>query len=610
MIFMRRLLMKTKCKAGDRSSEDRQGCERRAVKLLYVVVEHRLEINVQAVYNELEILRVEERRVAREKELAKEATQKRKELIVETQEAGGSSSHPEGADVEMTEAEVNVEEEHMEVDPQQGFFLMGESVSRPYNLNDVIRMVKVEQRKGKVRAANMKLLCYKEEEEKEKLDDEELDRLFDDIDNYDPMNDDDEDDQGATGLLIVNPSVQQSFDDFLNDELNEQVEDQHQESSSSGKQHDDQVFLTQPKVIYLHSAFEGELEVPRTREEMLEELGMDDGNLKFDIEDEIPSSPEREYEFKLANEADNFNHVEVEEGSDISKEDTPFHYSGVDETFPTFTEMFKSQNEDELRRKVVEKISTEGIPETVPQETLLEGKKNWFKVMPKERKYKRPLQYFTYHPDKSLGDILSWGYLEDLNVYAIRREHGCQYFEFLSDIKTLPWWDVEELVQTKSIKQFYYGLDVKIHDQKLWNYIKHQAKYRFPDWKPQFSKQIVKFDPITGEKDVTLKIKPPRCLKNMPLHAMEQDFYEDFQGWMYNQSTAEAIISLFDKKTGEARRINVLDPTWLVNYSKKDVECLCFYKIVYDAPDKAHAQQYQKMANLCFEKDINSGRYW
>ncbi|KAJ0508666.1 hypothetical protein HanRHA438_Chr11g0495851 [Helianthus annuus] len=457
------------------------------LNMLYTVMEHKLGINVQAVYNELEIQRVEERRVAREKELAKEAAQKKKGLVVDTQEVAGSSSHPEGDDVEMTEAEVN--EEHTEVDPEQGFVLMGESVSRPCNLNDVNRMVKVEQRKGKVRAADVKLLCYKEEkeeEEEEKFDDEELDQLFEDTDKC-PENEDD-DDQGATGLLIVKPSVQQSLDDFLNDELNEQVDDQHQESSSSGKQHADQVFLTQPKVIYLHYAFEGELEVPRTREEMLEELGMDDGNLKFDIEDEIPSSPEREYEFKLANEADNFNHVEVEEGSDISEEDTPYRYSGVDDTFPTFAEMFKSQNEDELRRKVVEKISTEGIPETVPQETLLEGRKNWFKVMPKERKYKRPLQYFTDHPEKSLGDILSWGYLEDLKVYAIRREQWCQYFEFLSNIKTLPWWDVEELVQTKNIKQFYYDLDVKIHDQKLWDYIKLQANNRFPDWKPQFPK--------------------------------------------------------------------------------------------------------------------------
>ncbi|MFS7915715.1 hypothetical protein Hanom_Chr02g00168501 [Helianthus anomalus] len=136
-----------------------------------------------------------------------------------------------------------------------------------------------------------------------------------------------------------------------------------------------------------------------------------------------------------------------------------------------------------------------------------------------------------------------------------------------------------------------------MYNQKLRNYIKLQAKNRFPDWKPHFREQIVKYDLIIGEKDVTLKIKVPRCLKNMPLCAMEQDFYEDFQGWVYNQSTAEAVISLFDKKTGEARRIN-------------DIDCLFFNKIVYDGPDKAHAQQYQKMANLCFAKDINSGRYW
>ncbi|MFS7997568.1 hypothetical protein Hanom_Chr12g01143281 [Helianthus anomalus] len=65
------------------------------------------------------------------------------------------------------------------------------------------------------------------------------------IDNYDSVNDkDDDEDQGSSGLLIVNPSIQQRIEDFMNDEINEQEEDQHQESSSSGKQHANQVFLT------------------------------------------------------------------------------------------------------------------------------------------------------------------------------------------------------------------------------------------------------------------------------------------------------------------------------------------------------------------------------
>ncbi|MFS8018050.1 hypothetical protein Hanom_Chr15g01387571 [Helianthus anomalus] len=86
------------------------------------------------------------------------------------------------------------------------------------------------------------------EKEEEKIEDEELEDVLDAVDNYHTSWDDfidkedDDDDQGSTGLLIVNPSVQQKIDDFLNDEINEQKEDLHQESSSSsGKKHADQV---------------------------------------------------------------------------------------------------------------------------------------------------------------------------------------------------------------------------------------------------------------------------------------------------------------------------------------------------------------------------------
>ncbi|MFS7913596.1 hypothetical protein Hanom_Chr02g00143591 [Helianthus anomalus] len=47
----------------------------------------------------------------------------------------------------------------------------------------------------------------------------------------------------------------------------------------------------------------------------------------------------------------------------------------------------------------------------------------------------------------------------------------------------------------------------------------------------------------------------------------------------------------------------------LVNCSKKVIDCLFFNKIVYNEPDKVQAQQYQKIVNVCFAKDINSGRY-
>ncbi|MFS7987850.1 hypothetical protein Hanom_Chr11g01027691 [Helianthus anomalus] len=319
---------------------------------------------------------------------------------------------------------------------------------------------------------------------------------------------------------------------------------------------------------------------------MLEELGLDDGKFKFNIEDEIPSSPERDYEFKYAQEADKYDEVLVEEAFDSSDEETVFHYAEVDNTFPSLTEMFKEQNEDEVRRKIVEKITTKGVPRTIPRENFVEERKKRFKVMPKERKFIRPLQYFTHDANISWGDILSWGDLEDLQVYALRREQG-----------------------TKNIKQFYYGLEVKQHDQHLWDYVKQQSKARYPDWKPQYPKQIVTILE-NGEKDITLDVKPPRCLKNMPLRATEQDFYEDFQGWLYNESIAEAVISLFDKSTRKFRRISILDPMWLVNCSNKYIYFLFYNKIVYDKRHKVQAMQYQKIVDVCFAKEINSGTYW
>ncbi|MFS7907219.1 hypothetical protein Hanom_Chr01g00068711 [Helianthus anomalus] len=219
--------------------------------MLYFVIESHLNIDVHAAFNNIEVKRAEEHIVEKERRLAEEATQKNKSVIEETQEASGSSSQ---VDVEMVEAEA---------DPQ-GFVLIEEE--------------EVEE----------------EEEEEATLDD----NLFE-VDSF-PEGNDDDDDQGMTGLLIVNPNVQHRIEDFLNDEISEQEDDDHQEDSTYGNQNVDQVYLTQPIVIYLNAQFEGEIEVPRSRAEMLEELGLDDGKFKFEIEDEIPASPEKEFESRYA----------------------------------------------------------------------------------------------------------------------------------------------------------------------------------------------------------------------------------------------------------------------------------------------------------------------
>ncbi|MFS7966641.1 hypothetical protein Hanom_Chr09g00776171 [Helianthus anomalus] len=145
------------------------------------------------------------------------------------------------------------------------------------------------------------------------------------------------------------------------------------------------------------------------------------------------------------------------------------------------------------------------------------------------------------------------------------------------------------------------GLELRYYESKLWYYFRRQAT--------QYPKQTVKIDPITGEKGITLHVKRPRCLKNMPLKDMEQDFYKDFRGWAYDPKTCQAVIGLRDEYMAY-RRIFLIDPMWLVNCSKKDIDCLFFNKIMYYAVDKEQALQYQKVVNVYFEKDINSGRYW
>ncbi|KAM0011873.1 hypothetical protein Hdeb2414_s0058g00758911 [Helianthus debilis subsp. tardiflorus] len=94
------------------------------LNMLYVVMESHLKIDVHAAFNDLEVKRAEERRIERERQLAKEA--------------GGSSSQ---IDVEMTEAEA---------DPL-GFVLVEESE----------RSIDVEmERRGRSRGRDSKLCSY------------------------------------------------------------------------------------------------------------------------------------------------------------------------------------------------------------------------------------------------------------------------------------------------------------------------------------------------------------------------------------------------------------------------------------------------------------------
>ncbi|XP_022030470.1 protein ecdysoneless homolog [Helianthus annuus] len=215
---------------------------------------------------------------------------------------------------------------------------------------DNARRIEVERRRLKAKEA--KKAKAVEIVDKEKDDEDEEDDDLKDIDNFHESDDDDQDGNG--GALIVRQPGADQVDDYFNDEQNEEKED----VQSKG-----------------HDVEEGELVENWTRELMLEALGMNDENLKFDIEDEIPTAPDSEYVFKFVEDAGNFNDVIVEDDSSDSDQDVPFHYAGQDDNFPTFAELFRTHNEDDLRRKVAKKISTDGPPKTLSEEELREKKK-------------------------------------------------------------------------------------------------------------------------------------------------------------------------------------------------------------------------------------------
>ncbi|XP_022019390.1 uncharacterized protein LOC110919431 [Helianthus annuus] len=160
------------------------------LNMLYTIIEHKLGFNVQVVFNELEIQRVEARRVEREKQLAEEAKQKKKGVVIDKEEILGSSSQP---------------------DP---FLDEGTKDDNPLALVAVSDVVDVTP--GEIKLSRRKIIEKRhEEEEKEEEEDPELKDWFNAIDSYDANNDnDDDDDQGATGLLIVKPSNQHTLDDF------------------------------------------------------------------------------------------------------------------------------------------------------------------------------------------------------------------------------------------------------------------------------------------------------------------------------------------------------------------------------------------------------------
>ncbi|MFS7929070.1 hypothetical protein Hanom_Chr04g00328251 [Helianthus anomalus] len=273
--------------------------------------------------------------------------------------------------------------------------------------------------------------------------------------------------RGGAGITVSEASKEQNVDDLMKDDANEEKEEVDGKGEHVGDQNVDQV----EKDVFRHIY---------TMNEILMITHGNEAEFKSDFEKELNAfdiNHQPEYEYKYVEDADMYDRVEVEDCSD--EEDVSEDTS----QFPSLMEFFTEESRDELRRKVDEILKDKNF-EGTSKDSQKEDHKKWFKDS-HERKFKRPLKYYQRDRSISLGDIISWGFLPQVNAYAVRRECGLQYFKRLYDIMSLPWWDVEEFSKVRT-----QGYPVRENNLAMWGFMKFEALRDFQHWKPHYPKKV------------------------------------------------------------------------------------------------------------------------
>ncbi|MFS7978716.1 putative transcription factor bZIP family [Helianthus anomalus] len=294
-----------------------------------------------------------------------------------------------------------------------------------------------------------------DEEEDNEIKKDDADDVFSTNSDHDD-DDNDDDDHGSTGIKVTEASTEENVDDYLHDDANEEPENVEGEG-----EHDDSKNVDDSEKLILHlkpNIEEGEIRHTYTLDEIIKMTHDEDIDFKFDFEEELNNfdiNQQPDYQYKYVEEADNYDRVEVEDWSDEDQSESVH----VDTTnFPRLAEFFSQANHDELRRKVEERVKNKSFDEMSKDERREERKK-WFRKS-SERKFK-------------------------LNAYAIRREFGVQYFAYIQDIMSLPWWDVEELPKVRTL-----SYPVRERDMPTWGLMKFEAFKDFKHWKPHQPKKV------------------------------------------------------------------------------------------------------------------------
>ncbi|XP_021974752.1 troponin T, skeletal muscle-like [Helianthus annuus] len=158
---MKAMKLEMEAMKADKVMKDQQ------LQMLVAVVESHLKLNIHVAFDEIDVIRANERRLERERQMAEEANLKNKGVVEEVEivdasssqpDVGGSSSQP---DIEMIEVVENQEQEVVEDDQvmveaedeephEPEYLIVGEPIE-PIIVENVLRRVEIIQRRRRAR---------------------------------------------------------------------------------------------------------------------------------------------------------------------------------------------------------------------------------------------------------------------------------------------------------------------------------------------------------------------------------------------------------------------------------------------------------------------------
>lgn len=340
--------------------------------------------------------------------------------------------------------------------------------------------------------------------------------------------------------------------------------------------------------IQVEELEEGEIPHGLTIEELADMFKMSSDDVSYDPE--AYELPEEQDEVLIEN---------------AYSENYPTYQTNDDQDLPNFPDLSKI-NEEDLKQKVEEKIGEEGAS-VQNDEELKKLREAWLEYVKKKKnepqteEMKRYTRFYDMKGTQASGKIISWAFLDDLQVYAVKRERGIEYFKHAPHLKSLPYFDMHQLARLKLLYSdtddmaTYAEKKIKFEFKHGWNLFK-------PQW-PKILRHLTKKHPITGHPSKINKYGPPSTMQKVPIRKLRKGLSEKFRFWYYDRQTTEAVIVVGDDDQWES--IRVFDPMWLRNLSKDDIRTLCCFPMFFDVQDMDQAMLFVNVVRTCYLLDIH-----